>query len=167
MTKYKIGIDVGSTHTDAVILDENNNLIHAEKTMTTPDVTSGIINALRLVLERSKVSKDDVVAVMFGTTHIINAIVQRKNLGKVGVIRIGLPATEAIEPTLDWPVDLKEAVNAGIAMIRGGHDYTGEPITSFDEDAVKKALKSFREKKVDAIAVTSVWSVVNPEHELS
>ncbi len=166
MTKYKIGIDVGSTHTDAVILDENNNLIHAEKTMTTPDVTSGIINALRLVLERSKVSKDDVVAVMFGTTHIINAIVQRKNLGRVGVIRIGLPATEAIEPTLDWPVDLKEAVNAGIAMIRGGHDYTGEPITSFDEDAVKKALKSFREKKVDAIAVTSVWSVVNPEHEV-
>ncbi|MGC8543657.1 MAG: hydantoinase/oxoprolinase N-terminal domain-containing protein, partial [Vulcanisaeta sp.] len=165
MTKYKVGIDVGSTHTDAVILDENNNLIHAEKTMTTPDVTSGIINALKLVLERSSINKDDIAAVMFGTTHIINAIVQRRGLGRVGVIRIGLPATEAIEPMLDWPADLREVVNAGSVMVRGGHDYTGEPITAFDEDSVRRALEVFREKKVEAVAVTSVWSVVNPEHE--
>ena len=166
MTKYKVGIDVGSTHTDAVILDEGNNLIHAEKTMTTPDVTSGIINALRLVLEGSGVSRDDIAAVMFGTTHIINAIVQRRNLGKVGVVRIGLPATEAIEPMLDWPIDLRDSVNAGITMIRGGHDYTGEPITQFDEDSLRKALEAFRNRGVDAVAVTSVWSVVNPEHEV-
>ncbi len=141
MTKYKVGIDVGSTHTDAVILDENNNIIHAEKTMTTPDVTTGIVNALKAVLERSSINKDDVVAVMFGTTHIINAIVQRRGLGKIGVIRVGLPATEAIEPMLDWPSDLRSAVNGGTVMIRGGHDYTGEPLTSFDEDSVKKALR--------------------------
>ncbi|BDR91023.1 hydantoinase/oxoprolinase N-terminal domain-containing protein [Vulcanisaeta souniana] len=165
MTKYKIGIDVGSTHTDAVILDENN-IIHAEKTMTTPDVTTGIINALRVVLERSGINVDDVATVMFGTTHILNAIVQRRGLGKVGVIRVGLPATEAIEPMLDWPSDLRSTVNGGIAMIRGGHDYTGEPLADFDENSVKNALRTFVENKVNAIAVTSVWSVVNPEHEL-
>ncbi|MGC8607372.1 MAG: hydantoinase/oxoprolinase N-terminal domain-containing protein [Vulcanisaeta sp.] len=165
MTRYKVGIDVGSTHTDAVILDENNNLIYAEKTMTTPDVTSGIINALKLVIERSGVNKDDITAVMFGTTHIINAIVQRRGLGRVGVIRIGLPATEAIEPMLDWPADLRDSVNTGSVMVRGGHDYTGEPITMFDEDNIRRALETFRDRKVEAVAVTSVWSVVNPEHE--
>ncbi|ABW02642.1 hydantoinase/oxoprolinase family protein [Caldivirga maquilingensis] len=165
MTKYKIGIDVGSTHTDAVILDENNNLIYAAKTMTTPDVTSGIINALKLILENSGISKDDVVAVMFGTTHVINAIVQRRNLGRVGVIRIGLPATEAIVPMLDWPSDLKNAILASSYMVKGGHDYTGEPITNFDDNNIKRILKNFTEKGVDAVAITSVWSIVNPEHE--
>ncbi|SRR5579875_2265643 len=166
MTKYKIGIDVGSTHTDAVLLDENNRIIYADKTMTTQDVTSGIINALKLVLENSKIRKDDVVAVMFGTTHIINAIVQRKGLGKVGVIRIGLPATEAIEPLLDWPSDLRTVVLAGSAMIKGGHDYTGEPIMEFDEEKAKRVLERFGELRVDAIAVTSVFSTVNNEHEV-
>ncbi|MGC8544115.1 MAG: hydantoinase/oxoprolinase family protein, partial [Vulcanisaeta sp.] len=102
----------------------------------------------------------------FGTTHIINAIVQRRGLGRVGVIRVGLPATEAIEPMLDWPVDLRDSVNAGSVMVKGGHDYTGEPITTFDENSVRRALEVFRDKKVEAVAVTSVWSVVNPEHEL-
>lgn len=166
MTKYKVGIDVGSTHTDAVILDENDNLIYAAKAMTTTDVTTGIINALKMVLEGSGVNRDDIAAVMFGTTHIINAVIQRRNLGKVGVIRIGLPATEAIEPMLDWPSDLRESVRAGSLMVKGGHDYTGEPITQFDEESVRKALEAFRSEGVDAIAVTSVWSVVNPEHEL-
>ncbi len=76
--RYKMGIDVGSTHTDAVIIDENSNIVAATKTMTTPDVTSGIINAMKMVLERSGVRADDIAAVMFGTTHVINAVVQRR-----------------------------------------------------------------------------------------
>lgn len=168
MAKYKIGIDVGSTHTDAVIIDEKVNLVSAAKTMTTPDVTSGIINALRLVLENSGINRDDVVAVMFGTTHVINAIVQRKGLGRVGTIRIGAPATQAIEPMLDWPSDLRNAVSGGIkpVIVRGGHEYTGEEIAPLDEDAIMNAAAIFKEQKVEVIAITSVFSIVNPEHEI-
>ncbi len=165
MARYRIGIDVGSTHTDAVIIDEGSRVYASAKTMTTSDVTTGIVNALEKVVSGSEVDKDDVAAVMFGTTHVLNAIVQRRGLGKVGVIRIGLPATKAIEPMLDWPADLREAVNGGITMIRGGHEYTGEEIAPLDEDALIKALELYKDNNVDVIAVTSVFSTVNPEHE--
>jgi N-methylhydantoinase A/oxoprolinase/acetone carboxylase beta subunit len=163
--KYRVGIDVGSTHTDAVIIDENANLVSATKTQTTPDVTTGIIEALRKVLEKSNVPRDSIASVMFGTTHVLNAIVQRRGLGKVGVIRIGLPATLAIEPMLDWPSDLREAVNGGVAMVRGGHEYTGEEIDKLDEESLRKAVKNLAEKGVEALAISSVFSIVNPEHE--
>jgi len=166
MTKYILGVDVGSTNTDAVIVDENRNFIEGAKSTTTPDITTGIINSMKLVLEKAKVNKDDIVAVSFGTTHVINAIVQRKGLGRVGVIRIGAPATRSVEPGIDWPEDLKKVVIAGYTIIRGGHEYTGEQIVELDRDAVIKTLKMFKEMRVDAIAVTSVFSIVNPEHEL-
>lgn len=166
MARYRIGIDVGSTHTDAVIIDENSNVVAAEKTRTTLDVTSGILVALQKVLQKSKISVDDVAAVMFGTTHVINALVQRKGLWRVGVIRIGKPATEAIEPMLDWPADLREAVGNLKYIVQGGHEYTGEEIARLDEDSIKKVADKFGEEKVDVAAISSVFSPVNSEHEI-
>ncbi len=166
MAKYRIGIDVGSTHTDAVVIDEKNSIIAAEKTRTTPDVTSGIILALKAVLTKSSVSPEDVVAVMFGTTHIINALVQRKGLFKVGVLRIGKPATEAIEPMLDWPSDLREAVGNVKYIVKGGHEYTGEEIAKLDVNEVRKVANIFKHVGVDAVAISSVFSIVNPSHEV-
>lgn len=166
MPKYVLGVDVGSTHTDAVIIDEHGALVGAAKTATTPDVTSGIISSMKLVLEKAGVNRDEVAAVSFGTTHAINALVQRKGLGRVGVIRIGAPAARSIEPGLDWPDDLRSMVIAGFAIVRGGHEYTGECIVELDRESAVKALSAFKEMGVDAIAVTSVFSVVNPEHEL-
>jgi len=164
--KYKVGIDVGSTHTDAVVIDEGSNIVSAAKTMTTPDVTTGIIEALKLAVERSGVRRDDIRAVMFGTTHVINAIIQRKGLGRVGVVRIGAPAARSIDPGLDWPEDLRRAVIAGSKIVRGGHEYTGEPIAELDVESLRRAIIGFRDAGVDAIAVTSVFSTVNPEHEI-
>jgi N-methylhydantoinase A/oxoprolinase/acetone carboxylase beta subunit len=166
LPKYRIGIDVGSTHTDAVIIDEGNRLIGAEKSATTPDVTSGILTSLKMVLEKSGIAREDVAAVMFGTTHVINAIVQRKGLGKVGVIRIGSPATEAVEPMLDWPKDLKKAVEGLKVIIRGGHEYTGEEIAELDVGKVREIVEQLRKRNVDSVAITSVFSIVNPEHEV-
>ncbi len=164
--KVRIGIDVGSTHTDSVAIDEESSVIKAVKARTTPDVTSGIIESLRKLLEGGYFKVSEVVAVMFGTTHILNAIVQRKGLGRVGVIRIGAPATTSVEPMLDWPEDLRSAVEAGRVIVRGGHEYTGEEIAPLDEDGVRRAADRFAERRVDAIAISSVFSIVNPEHEL-
>jgi len=166
MSKFRVGIDVGSTHTDAVIIDENNEIVAADKTRTTPDVTSGIVSALKSVLEKSTISKDDVVAVMFGTTHIINALVQRKGLYKVGVLRLGKPATEAIEPMLDWPNDLRIAVGNLKYIAKGGHEYTGEEISRIIPDELRKIAEAFKNLSVNAIAISSVFSIVNPSHEI-
>jgi len=166
MVRYRIGIDVGSTHTDAVIVDEKGQLIYAVKTETTSDVTTGILRALELVVNNSRISRDDVSAVMYGTTHGLNAIIQRKGLMKVGVIRIGLPATLAIEPMFDWPSDLSSAIGNLKVLVKGGHEYSGEEISSLDEDALRKAAEAFKNKGVESVAISSVFSPVRADHEL-
>src|SRR5262249_5761294 len=62
----RIGIDVGGTNTDAVLLEEDR-IVHAAKTPTTPDVTAGIVTALGLLTTESRALAVD--AVMIGTTH--------------------------------------------------------------------------------------------------
>ncbi len=166
MAKYRVGIDVGSTNTDAVVVNEKGQLVCAVKHPTTADVTTGILNSLKMVIEKSKVPRDDIVAVMFGTTHGLNAITQRRGLMKVGIIRIGLPAGASIEPMTDWPSDLREAVGNLKVMVAGGFEYNGDEISPLDEDAIRKAAEIFKEKKVESIAITSVFSPVNPQHEL-
>lgn len=95
---YKIGIDVGGTNTDAVILDHQLNLIHSVKVPTTDDIQTGIAGALNKVLAESAVDPTKVTHAMLGTTQCTNAIVERKKLAKVGVLRLGYPATASVLP---------------------------------------------------------------------
>src|SRR5207244_3493102 len=91
--KRRIGIDVGGTNTDAVLL-EDARVVHAVKTPTTADVTSGVAEALRRLLQSAaqprtapRAPSGDrfaIDAVMIGTTHFTNAVVQRRDLTRVG-----------------------------------------------------------------------------------
>ncbi|MCS7145400.1 MAG: hydantoinase/oxoprolinase family protein [Nitrososphaerota archaeon] len=161
----RIGIDVGGTHTDAVILDEKNRLVYAVKTPTTPDVTLGILNALNGVLRGSGVDPEDVEAAMLGTTHCTNAIVERKRLAKVGVIRIGKPATLAVKPLRTFPADLRRAVGEIWTIVAGGHEYDGREITPLNEEEIRRAAGKMRDEGCEAIAICSVFSPVSPDHE--
>src|SRR5918911_2954852 len=101
----RIGIDVGGTNTDAVLL-EDGRVVHAVKTPTTEDVTRGIVAALGKLSEHREVARGKIDGVVIGTTHFVNAIVQRRNLSPVAAIRIGLPASASLPPFCDWPDDL-------------------------------------------------------------
>ena len=92
----RLGIDVGGTNTDAVIVDLADQVLASAKSPTTQDVTSGVENALRAVLADSHVSPTAIRYAMLGTTHCTNAIVTRRGLNRVGVIRLGAPATGAL-----------------------------------------------------------------------
>ena len=74
---YKLGIDVGGTNTDAVIIDENLKVVASVKSHTTPDAYDGILNAIRAVLETSGVDRSQIGQAMLGTTQCTNAIVER------------------------------------------------------------------------------------------
>ena len=95
---YKIGIDVGGTNTDAIILDEHRHLIHSVKSPTSLDIKTGIETALRNVLKEANIDKTKITHAMLGTTQCTNAIVERKKLARVGVIRLGYPATASVLP---------------------------------------------------------------------
>lgn len=161
----RIGIDVGGTHTDAIILDEKNRLIEAVKTGTTADVTTGIMNSLVKVLKVSGVDPAEIKAAMFGTTHCTNAIVEREDLAKTALIRVGRPGAEAIEPLVEWPRELREAIGDIKYLVYGGHEYTGEEIVPLDEAEIRVIAKELLDKKVEAVAVCSIFSPVNAEHE--
>lgn len=163
MTTYRLGIDVGGTNTDAVILDDTDEPIAETKTPTSEDVTSGILSALDDVLAQSAVSVDDLSHVMLGTTHATNAIAERQGLNEVGVIRVGAPATRSIRPLLEWPDELAAAIGDKVAIVDGGHEFDGGEINDVDEQEVREVVREFGD--VDAYAVTGVFSPVRDDHE--
>ncbi|NMH98417.1 hydantoinase/oxoprolinase N-terminal domain-containing protein [Pseudonocardia acidicola] len=160
----RVGIDVGGTNTDAVILDKEDRLLAKVKHPTTPDVTTGILSALRRVLEQLDGAAGNVSHVMLGTTHATNAILERRNLNRVAVIRLGGPATLSIPPLAGWPPDLKAAISCGETIVDGGVEMTGEPIVPLDEDAVRRFLDGVREQ-AEGVAISGVFSPVLSDQE--
>lgn len=161
---YRLGIDVGGTNTDAVILDDSLNLIAKIKTPTTRDVSEGIYTALRLVLESSGIRPSDIKYAMLGTTHATNAIVERKRLCRVAVLRIGRPATTSIEPMTGWPEELVRAIGEHYYLVEGGHEFDGREISPLNEAEIRSIARKVK-GEVDSIAVVSVFSPINEEHE--
>src|SRR5690348_5763373 len=160
----RIGIDVGGTNTDAVLMN-GMDVIGWRKTPTTPDVGSGIITVLRDLLADTKVGAAAIKAVMIGTTHFTNAIVERKRVVEVAAIRLGLPATRSLPPFTDWPADLASAVGRRRYMLKGGNEFDGREIAPLDELGLRDVAKDLRRKGVTAAAISSVFSPVTPKME--
>ena len=161
--RRRIGIDVGGTNTDAVLLD-GTAVIHAVKTPTTPDVTTGITTALRALL-REAASPGPIHALMIGTTHFTNAVVQRRDLTRVAAVRIGLPASASLPPFVDWPPDLAALVRGEVVMLEGGHEYDGRPIVPFDERGMRQAARRIKAAGLTSVGIASVFSPLNAECE--
>jgi N-methylhydantoinase A/oxoprolinase/acetone carboxylase beta subunit len=162
----RLGIDVGGTNTDAVVLDRSDALLAKAKVPTSADVSSGIEAAVDAVLADGAVDRARVGHVMLGTTHATNAILERRSLHRVGIMRIGAPSALTIRPLLTWPQDLVEVVSGGIATVGGGIELDGREIVPLDTDAVR-AFATSLQGTVDAIAITSVFAPVSPRHELA
>jgi N-methylhydantoinase A/oxoprolinase/acetone carboxylase beta subunit len=159
----RIGIDVGGTNTDAVLVD-HTRIVAAVKVPTTVDVSDGIVQALRrLIAVAGDVGALD--AVMIGTTHFTNAVVERRDLTPVAAIRIGLPASASLPPFCDWPEDLAGLARGAVYMIEGGHEYDGRPIVPFDHDRMRGAARDIRARGLRSVGITSVFSPLNDECE--
>lgn len=162
----RIGIDVGGTNTDAVLMD-GDNVVAKIKTPTTEDVTSGITIALSHVLGTSNVGNSEIAGVMIGTTHFTNAVVERKRLQPTAIIRLGLPATLSIPPMADWPSDLRATVGDNAFLCHGGYEFNGREISRFDPGEIRSIANQIGERRIQAVAVSCVFSPVNAhlEHE--
>ncbi|TDW66815.1 hydantoinase/oxoprolinase N-terminal domain-containing protein [Kribbella pratensis] len=161
----RIGIDVGGTNTDAVLLD-GTSVLAANKSATSADVTAGIIDTLdRLQAERS-FDPAQVQAVMIGTTHFINALVEARRLAPTAALRLGLPATASLPPLVDWPERLVEAISGRSYLAHGGHEFDGRHIAELDEDELRRHAGDMVEHGVRSVAISSVFSPVSNEFEL-
>ena len=160
----RIGVDVGGTNTDAVVIDESGSVAAEVKVATTPDPIDGIRAALGNVLEgldHSRISK-----AMLGTTHSANAIIQRRGLDRVAVLRLAAPSSLGVRPGAAWPPDIREAVIGAAAIVEGGNEYNGAEIAPLDTDAVARLAGAAVEADCRSIAVAGAFSPATGEHEL-
>jgi N-methylhydantoinase A/oxoprolinase/acetone carboxylase beta subunit len=160
----RLGIDVGGTNTDAVVLDEDDRLLAKGKTPDTDDVITGIERVVSQVVRDAGVEPGEITHAMLGTTQVTNAIIERRGLARVGILRLGAPATKAIRPLAAWPEDLRAGVEGPAEILPGGVEYDGRPISAFDEAAVRRAVREMKEG-VEAFAVSSVFSPVRDDDE--
>ncbi|MFZ9449300.1 MAG: hydantoinase/oxoprolinase N-terminal domain-containing protein, partial [Alphaproteobacteria bacterium] len=160
----RIGIDVGGTNTDAVLVD-GGRVRRAVKAPTTADVTSGIVDALARLRSHPD-GAGDVDAVMVGTTHFINAVVQRRHVSKVAALRIALPTSASLPPFCDWPEDLAALARGGVWQVEGGHEYDGRPIMPLDEAAIRGAARAIRAAGLASVAISAAFSPIDPSHEI-
>src|SRR5262245_52485532 len=160
----RIGIDVGGTNTDAVLV-EGKEVLAWHKTPTTPDVGSGILSALEHVFRQGSHEPQAITAVMIGTTHFTNAMVERRRLLKSAAIRIALPATQALPPMIGWPADLREAIGNHVYMVHGGYEFNGRQISSLDQKEIRDVAADLKRKNIRSVALTSVFAPVNGDME--
>jgi len=160
----RIGVDVGGTNTDAVLMQGKSVLAWAKRP-TTEDVASGMVDAIRAVLTESAIATEKIHSVMVGTTQFINAFVERKHLSEVAVIRIALPLSEGIPPLVDWPDDLQTAIGRHIYMVKGGCYYTGVDYMPLDEEAIAEAARDIQSKGLRSVAITSIFAPVRQDIE--
>ncbi|KIV95268.1 hypothetical protein PV10_02941 [Exophiala mesophila] len=163
---YRIGVDVGGTNTDAVIVDSTTSnrsecVIAAHKTPTTsPNVTDGIETAVRHVLEQSKVPLDQISSLSIGTTHFINAIIEHddRHLAKVAVIRLSKSFTKDVPPFSNFPPLLKEIMYGWHTYVDGGLHIDGSEEAPVIESQVIEACRTIKEKDLTSVVVCGVFS---------
>ncbi len=148
---YSLGIDAGGTYTDAVIIrDSDGNIINSNKSLTTyPDLLTGIRNTLE-GLDPHYLEKVHYVSV--STTLATNSVLERTGypVGLILVSETDIPNREKIEHFIS---------------VKGGHNGAGNEVCPLDIESVKDFILSVK-NKVSAFAISSYFSVRNPDHEL-
>ena len=160
----RIGVDVGGTNTDAVIV-EGDKVIASYKGATTEDVSTGVQQSVIRVLADSRLHRNEIDTVIIGTTQFTNAVVQRSNLMETAIIRLGLPSSSAVPPMSGWPDDLADSLGRHIYMVQGGYEYTGIPITELDWNEIDQVIADIKVKGLGAVAISCIFSPVKSDSE--
>lgn len=160
----RIGIDVGGTNTDAVLVD-GKVVLASYKAPTSNNISDGIKAAIKHILGHAGATVEQIDAIMIGTTQFTNAFVERRGLLPVGVLRLALPATDGLPPMIDWPEDIAQIVGGHTYMVKGGYEFDGRLISPLDEVAIKEVACDMRNKGIKSVAICGVFSPVNPDME--
>ncbi|RDW60077.1 putative hydantoinase [Coleophoma crateriformis] len=167
-----IGVDVGGTNTDAVVLDPTlastaqKGVLAFQKTPTTsPNVTDGIEIAVKSVLEQSKIDRARIACLTIGTTHFVNAIVENdaRRLSKVAIMRLSKSFTKEIPPFSDFPPALKEIMNGYYCFVSGGLHIDGAEEAPIVEAEVVEQCQEIKKRGITAVVISGVFAPID-EH---
>ena len=162
--KVRIGIDVGGTFTDAVVVDNTTfEVIAKTKVPTTHNskqgVSEGIILAINKVLEENNISTEDIVFIAHGTTQATNALLEG-DVAKVGIIGMG----KGIEASRSK----NETIVGNIELSSDKYLYTQHRFidsSNIVEDNVIDVINQLKQEGSKIIVASESYSVDNPVNE--
>ncbi|EUC48694.1 hypothetical protein COCMIDRAFT_23471 [Bipolaris oryzae ATCC 44560] len=165
----RIGVDVGGTNTDGVIIDptrsndEDRGIVAWHKAPTTTDPSHGIANAITTMFKSASVDPASVASVTIGTTHFVNAVVtrDRTRLSRVAVIRLCGPFSKHAPPCVDWPTSLRNIILGHYALLKGGLEVDGSLISEIKEEEIVEQCRIIKEKGIKSIVVNGVFSPID------
>ena len=163
--KYRIGIDVGGTFTDAALVDNDTfTLIDTAKVPTTHSsqagVAEGIVQVLALVMEKNSVSPEDIVFIAHGTTQATNALLEG-DVVKVGIVTVGT-GIEGLKSKSD--TRLGDISLTSTKFLYSENEYVDASDPQF-VDKVASAIAFLQEKNCRSVVAAEAFSVDRPENE--
>ncbi|MFQ3595469.1 MAG: hydantoinase/oxoprolinase family protein, partial [Sphingomonadaceae bacterium] len=172
---YRLGVDVGGTFTDLLVIDEESGETWREKVPSTPDDPSrAVVSGARLVCEKAGVSPESLSLFLHGTTVATNAVLEAK-IAKVGLIttegyRHILQIARSLVPGglaawIVWPKPQPMAPLEATIEVPERIGASGEVVRPIDEAALRKAITRLREEQVEAVTICLINAYVNPAHE--
>lgn len=179
-TPFRLGIDAGGTFTDFVLADRIAGTVNIYKALSTPsNPTDAIKDGLQLISDDLGITPKEIISkcdlCINGTTVGLNALIQHKGA------KVGLIATSGHEDSVEIRLGHKEdgyrydpeyppAVMLAPRYLRRGVRErvisNGDVKTPMEEQDVRDACKIFQKEKVEAVAISFLWSVLNPAHEI-
>ena len=170
---FRIGVDIGGTFTDLVMVDARGELRN-EKVLTTPhDPSIGVLTGIKLILENNAVQARDVQNVIHGTTLVANALIERKGVRTALITTAGF--RDVLQIGREWRYDIYDLFLAPVEPLvpralcfeikeRVVHD--GTVLEPLDLSALPQIADQIKQAKVDAVAVCLLHSFQFSEHEI-
>jgi N-methylhydantoinase A len=172
---YRLGVDVGGTFTDLLLVHEKSGKTWSAKVPSTPaDQSIGVLNGILRVCERAGIDPQIIDHVMHGTTVATNTV-----LTGTGA-RVGLVTTKGYRQVLQiarsyvpgglggWIIYNKSLPMAPLACTIEADERVsakGEVVRGLDEEALRKSLRTLKVQKIEALTVSLINSFANPAHE--
>jgi N-methylhydantoinase A len=147
-----IGLDVGGTHTDVVLLDENSVVKEIKVPTDSADLFKTVLTGLDQITE--DIDSKEISRLVLSTTLTTNAITQKK-IPKVGMI---ISSGPGIDP-------LEFRTNEHYFTVAGSMDHRGREIEPIDEKEITSIVKKLKDLGVEYVGVVGKFSVRNPDHE--
>lgn len=173
---FRLGVDVGGTFTDLLLVDESSGQTYMAKVLSTPEDSSiGVLNGIDRICEESNIDARQVTQVMHGTTVATNAVLTR-NGAKVGLIttkgyRQILQVARSFCPggLGGWVSYMKAPLMAPLELTIEADerlDAEGKVVKPLDVDALRRDATALADKgEVEALTICLMNSYVNGEHE--
>ena len=172
---YRIGIDVGGTFTDVVLISNQNGDVSVAKVLNRhEDPAETVVEGIERLLDETGVEAGEIDWISHGTTITTNAVIERKG-AKTALItnknfrdileigRFARPAELIYRVHEDKPAPLvPRYLRLGVSC---RVDRRGDVVTELDEQELAQAIAAISEEEVESVAVCFLFSFLNPVHE--